>query len=50
MLNNKMMKLNYFYTLKALWDGQSKIKMHYGMSRVKKHPSGKRSALFIQVF
>ena len=30
------MKLNYFYTSKALWDGQGKIKMYYGMSRVKK--------------
>ena len=48
MLNNKMMKLNYFFTLKAPWDGQGK--MHYGMSRVKKHPSGKRSTLFTQVF
>ena len=42
---NKIMKLYYFYTLKALWDGQSKIKMHYGMSRVKKQLSGKRSIL-----
>ena len=33
---NKIMKLYYFYTLKALWDGQGKIKMYYGMSRVKK--------------
>ena len=31
------------YTLKALWDGQGKIKMYYGMSRVKKQLSGKRS-------
>ena len=37
---NKTMKLSYFYTLKALWDGQGKI---YGMSRVKKQLSGKRS-------
>ena len=29
------MKLYYFYTLKALWDGQGKIKMYYGMSRLK---------------
>ena len=36
------MKLYYFYTLKALWDGQGKIKMYYGMSRVKKQLSGKR--------
>ena len=33
---NKIMKLYYFYTLKALWDGQGKIKMYYGMPRVKK--------------
>ena len=37
------MKLYYFYTLKTLWDGQGKIKMYYGMSRVKKQLSGKRS-------
>ena len=43
------MKLYYFYTLKALWDGQGKIKMYYGMSRVKKQLSGKRSiAMHIQ--
>ena len=40
---NKIMKLYYFYTLKALWDDQGKIKMYYGMSRVKKQRSGKRS-------
>ena len=39
------MKLYYFYTLKALWDGQGKIKMYYGMSRVKKQLSGKRSII-----
>ena len=37
------MKLCYFYALKALWDCQGKIKMYYGMSRVKKQLSGKRS-------
>ena len=37
------MKLYYFYTLKALWDGQDKTKMYYGMSKVKKQLSGKRS-------
>ena len=37
------MKLYYFYTLKALWDGQGKIKIHYGMCKVKKQLSGKRS-------
>ena len=35
------MKLYYFYTLKALWDEQGKIKMYYGMFRVKKQLSGK---------
>ena len=38
---NKIMKLYYFYTLKGLWGDQGKIKMHYGMSRVKKQLSGK---------
>ena len=37
------MKLYYFYTLKTLWDSQGKIRMYYGMSRVKKQLSGKRS-------
>ena len=37
------MKIYYFHTLKALWDGQGKIKMHYEMSRVKKQLSRKRS-------
>ena len=36
------MKIYYFYTLKALQDGKGKIKMHYGMSRVKKQLLGKR--------
>ena len=40
---NKIMKLYYFHTLKALWDGQGEIKMYYWMSRVKKQLSGKRS-------
>ena len=40
---NKIMKPHYFYTLKALWDNQGKIKMYYGMSSVKKQLSGKRS-------
>ena len=30
---NKIIKLYYFHTLKALWDDQGKIKMYYGMSR-----------------
>ena len=33
------MKINHFNTLKALWDGKGKIKMHCGMSRVKKQIS-----------
>ena len=40
---NKIIKLYYFHTLKALWDGQGKIKMCYGMSRFKEQLSGKRS-------
>ena len=40
---NKSTKLYYFNTLKALRDSQGKIKMHYGMPRVKKQLSGKRS-------
>ena len=43
---NKIIKLYYFHALKALWDGQGKIKMYYGMSRVKKQLSGKRSIAF----
>ena len=39
---NKIIKLYY---LKALWDDLGKIKMLYGMSRVKKHLPGKRSML-----
>ena len=40
---NKIIKLYYFHTLKALWDGQGKIKMYYEISRVKKQLSGERS-------
>ena len=36
------MKLYYFYTLKALWDGQGKIKMYYGMARAKRQLLRKR--------
>ena len=39
------MELYYFYTLKALWNGQGKIKMYHGMPRVRKQLSGKRSIL-----
>ena len=46
----KIMKLYYFYTLKAPWDGQVKIKMYYGMSRVKMQLSGKRSINTIKVY
>ena len=41
-LDVKQIKLKLFY-LKALWDGQGKLKMYYGMSRVKKQLSGKSS-------
>ena len=40
---NKTIKLYYFYTLKALSEGEGKIKMCHGISRVKKQLSGKRS-------
>ena len=40
---NKIMKLYSFYTLKALWDGLGKIKMYYGIFRVKKQLSEKSS-------
>ena len=46
---NKIVKFYYFYTLKALWHGQGKIKMYYGMSRVKKQLPGKRSIDFFDV-
>ena len=39
---NKIPKLYYFHTLKALWDGKGKIKMYYGMTSIKKQPSGKK--------
>ena len=40
---NKIIKLYYFYTLKALCDNHGKIKMYYEMSNFKKQLSGKRS-------
>ena len=40
---NKIVKICYLHTLKALWDDQGKIKMYYGMSKVKKHLSRKSS-------
>ena len=39
------MKLYYFHTLKAPWDGQGKIKMNYGIPKAKKQLSGKRSII-----
>ena len=47
---NKIIKFYYFYTLKALWDGQGKIKMYCGMSRVTKKLSGKRSIKDVFIF
>ena len=44
---NKIMKLYYFHALKALLDDQGKIKMYYGMSRVKKQLSGKSSIVIV---
>ena len=43
---SKITKLYYFDTLKTLWDGKGKIKMHYGMPGVKKQLSGKKSIVF----
>ena len=42
---NKIMKL---YTLKALWNDQGKMKMYYGMSRVKMQLSGKRTIALLK--
>ena len=38
---SEIMKLYCFHTLKALWDGKSKIKVYHGIPRVKRHLSGK---------
>ena len=46
---NKIMKLYYFYTLKALWDAQGKSKMYYGISRVEKQLSGKRPTVHLSI-
>ena len=46
---NKIMELYYFHTLKALWDGQGKIRMYYGMSKVRKQLSGKSLLLKLPV-
>ena len=43
---NKTIKLYYFHNLKALWDGKSKTKMYYGIFRIKKQLSGKKSVAF----
>ena len=40
---NKIMELYYFRTSKAIWDGQGKTKIDYGMSSVKKQLLGKGS-------
>ena len=42
-VNSYINKIIKRYYLKALWDGQGKIKMYYGMPRVKKQLSRKRS-------
>ena len=42
-LLNKTMKLYYFHALKALLDSLGKIKIYYGMFRVKMQLSEKRS-------
>ena len=48
---NKIMKLYYFHTLKALRDGQGKTKMNSGMSSVKNQLLGKRSNVaYIKMF
>ena len=47
---NKIIKLYYFHALKGLWDGQCKIKMYYGISRVKKKLSGKGSIRSFHMF
>ena len=46
------MKLYYFYALKVLSDGQGKIKMYYGMSRVKKvyDPNKLKLTKFNQIY
>ena len=47
---NKTMKLYCFHTLRALWDGQGKIEMYYGISMVKMQLSGKRSIAVLSSF
>ena len=42
---NKFITRYHFCALKAMWDGQGKIKMYYGRSKVKKQLSGKRSII-----
>ena len=39
---NQIMKVYYFHALKALWDGQGKIKMYHEMLRFKKQLLGKK--------
>ena len=47
---NEITKPYYFYNIKSLRDGQGKINMYYGISRVNKLLSGKRSITFRQHF
>ena len=47
---NEITKPYYFYNIKSLRDGQGKINMYYGISRVNKRLSGKRSITFRQHF
>ena len=46
---NKVMKLYYFHTFKTTWDGQGKIKMYYGMSKVKKQLTEKTSIIVNEI-
>ena len=43
---NKTIKRYYFHNFKALWDDKSKTKMYYGIFRIKKQLSGKKSGAF----
>ena len=47
-LLNEIMKIYLFYTLKAVWDNQGKIKMYYGMPNVIKATIGKKCLLRIK--
>ena len=43
------MKLYYFHTFKTMWDGQGKIEMYYGMSKVKKQLTEKTSIIVNEI-